>query len=199
MLKAEDCGMDTTIDETGHEYGRWRVLSPAVRPNDSKSEGAWWLCECQCSLKTRKAIRGGTLRNGLTKSCGCLRIEKAKLPRKADAPFCAVLGKIRQSATKRELAFDLSLDQIKSLVVSECEYCGAKPSNTDKRLQRYYKFAYNGIDRVDNTLGYVTGNVVPCCRICNTAKMRQSREQFLGWVERVHHRALERMGRSWQT
>jgi hypothetical protein len=29
-----------------------------------------------------------------------------------------------------------------------------------------------GIDRVDNSIGYVTSNIVPCCQICNMMNTR---------------------------
>ena len=50
-------------------------------------------------------------------------------------------------------------------------------------------FIYNGIDRLDPTRGYIAKNVVPCCKTCNVAKLRMSREEFLNWVWRVaaHH------------
>ena len=40
-----------------------------------------------------------------------------------------------------------------------CRYCGGKLEASGV-----------GLDRKDNTLGYVTSNVVPCCRTCNILK-----------------------------
>lgn len=41
---------------------------------------------------------------------------------------------------------------------------------------------YNGLDRVDSNLGYVAGNVVPCCRWCNQAKSSRPVGEFLTWL-----------------
>ena len=38
---------------------------------------ARWLCECLCNKHTRLIIDGANLRNGVTKSCGCLKSELA--------------------------------------------------------------------------------------------------------------------------
>jgi hypothetical protein len=58
------------IDETGHRYGRFTVLERF--PVKNKSE-AYWKCRCDCGVEV--VVRGSNLRNGSSKSCGCLRAE----------------------------------------------------------------------------------------------------------------------------
>ena len=36
----------------------------------------------------------------------------------------------------------------------------------------------NGIDRINSSLGYVDGNVVPCCGTCNKMKMAMDESDF---------------------
>jgi len=58
------------IDETGNRHGRLTVIER------SKSDvKAFWLCECECGNKT--IVVGTQLRNGHTRSCGCLQREAA--------------------------------------------------------------------------------------------------------------------------
>lgn len=57
------------IDITGKKYGRLTVLKEA----GTRKWKVYWLCLCECG-KT-KEINGGALKNGKTKSCGCLRSE----------------------------------------------------------------------------------------------------------------------------
>jgi len=53
-------------DETGKTYGRLRVLGRG----ENIGWLAGWICQCRCGkLKT---ILGASLRNGNTRSCGCL-------------------------------------------------------------------------------------------------------------------------------
>jgi hypothetical protein len=47
-------------------------------------------------------------------------------------------------------------------------------------------FVYNGLDRVDNTLGYLPGNVVACCTQCNGAKLNYTQEEFLFWANQLY-------------
>jgi hypothetical protein len=43
-------------------------------------------------------------------------------------------------------------------------------------------FLHNGIDRLDNALGYTTANSVPCCKPCNQAKNDRSVDEFRDWA-----------------
>jgi len=36
-----------------------------------------------------------------------------------------------------------------------------------------------GIDRIDNSKGYIEGNMVPCCKICNWMKSDKSSIDFI--------------------
>ena len=56
-------------NEIGNVYGRLTVLERAEKPQ-GRPKGAYWLCQCECGNK--KVVRGADLRNGGTKSCGCL-------------------------------------------------------------------------------------------------------------------------------
>ena len=54
------------IDETGNRHGRLSVTARA----DSTKRGAQWSCVCDCG--NRVDVSGSQLRNGKTRSCGCL-------------------------------------------------------------------------------------------------------------------------------
>lgn len=51
-----------------------------------------------------------------------------------------------------------------------CHYCG--------------KDGPNGIDRIDNQIGYTKENCVPACKHCNYVKGDLSREDFATWTNR---------------
>ena len=64
-------------------------------------------------------------------------------------------------------------------------YCGNIPKNTYSR-SKYYKAAYNGIDRVDSTKGYTKDNVVSCCRSCNMAKAELTVTEFFKHIKQIY-------------
>ena len=60
--------------------------------------------------------------------------------------------KLQQSAKSRGLEFNLSYTSVKNIMRANKCYFTGKPLTNETR----------SVDRVDNTKGYVTGNVVAC-------------------------------------
>lgn len=74
-LRAKRVSEAITIDLTGQRFGRLTVLEK-VNYNDTPQKcEAKWRCKCDCGNIVE--VRGTSLRNGSTKSCGCLHREKA--------------------------------------------------------------------------------------------------------------------------
>lgn len=57
-------------DITGQQFGRLTVLAYAGARNGRR----YWLCRCKCGNGSQ--VHTKNLRNGNTKSCGCLNVEK---------------------------------------------------------------------------------------------------------------------------
>jgi len=74
---------------------------------------------------------------------------------------------------KRRL-FELSFEEFDSTVKDPCYYCGIVQ---DK--------GFNGIDRMDQTQGYVIENCVSCCKLCNFMKGAVDNITFLQRVEHI--------------
>ena len=66
------------------------------------------------------------------------------------------------------IQFDLTLEDFKNIIFKDCTYCGAKPKNVSERNRNLR--LHNGIDRMDNSMGYFITNIVPCCSVCNSIK-----------------------------
>lgn len=89
-------------------------------------------------------------------------------------------------AKSRGYEWSLSDEQVRHLIFAPCHYCGTSGGNTCWRYDRTAPpVRYNGIDRMDNARGYVTGNVVPCCAPCNRAKGDLPYADFVEWLDRV--------------
>lgn len=59
------------IDLTGQKFGRLTVLS---RAESNDPDRTYWHCQCDCSTLTK--VYGICLKDGNSKSCGCLKKEK---------------------------------------------------------------------------------------------------------------------------
>lgn len=68
------------IDMKGRVYGRLTVLERGPNSSEGKTR---WLCQCACGKI--KLIRGSSLRDGFTSSCGCLGLENSIVARKRSA------------------------------------------------------------------------------------------------------------------
>ena len=66
------------INEEGNAYTRLTVIKrgPDKLQTDGKFRAQWW-CECNCGFLC-VLVLGKQLRNGRTKSCGCIRKEKSR-------------------------------------------------------------------------------------------------------------------------
>ena len=59
--------MSKTIEvPIGKKFNRWEVIG-----NTGKG---YWLCKCECG--TIRGVRFDTLESNMSKSCGCLKMEK---------------------------------------------------------------------------------------------------------------------------
>ena len=155
---------------SGKKFGRWLVLTVAGQQGSSRTYS--WNCVCECG--TTKVVNGQSLRTGHSKSCGCLVIDTNRtlnsLP-PGEARRRAILQTYKQSAKERHHEWSLTTQQFDSLIFGKCYYCSSPP--------------INGIDRLNNTIGYVTGNVVSCCKVCNYAKNVMSLDEFIQWIKKV--------------
>lgn len=88
--------------------------------------------------------------------------------------------------------FHLSFDQFNKLISSDCFYCGQAPQESKSsrwRRSEHKKqpsLKYNGIDRVDSSIGYTIENTVPACSMCNIMKNIYSQEDFLNHISKIY-------------
>lgn len=142
----------------------WTVI--AIRPRGLKS---MVLARCVCG-KVRE-VRGRTIRDQTSKNCGCKKADKVRGRSRIagrDGAKLVLYSRYKRTAKRFGRKFDLSFDEFIEVASTDCFYCGLAPSNVSRRQQS--RFFYNGIDRVDNRLGYENSNVVACCTMCNTHK-----------------------------
>lgn len=173
--------------EPGEKFGRLTVLEViAARPEA--------LVRAGCACGTTKIIRRRSVVSGHTGSCGCAqRAAATKLGKARAKPGLAAVNWLirvyKRAARVKFHAFSLTHAEFEKLVKQPCHYCGAAPSrSTPGSVSAYGELVYNGLDRRDNTGGYTTENVVPCCTVCNFRKGADSEANFLGWARLVASR-----------
>lgn len=171
----------------------------AVRCLDKKNSKGNYIWECICDCGGKKDVGVSYLTSKHTTSCGCSLFKMRKLfgfeyggHNRKDfglSNFLDLYRRYKRGANKRNIIFNLNLEQFKSIIVNNCFYCNASPNHTYK--PNFYSkinglFVHNGIDRLDNTKGYEISNCVACCTGCNFCKGKFSKEEFLNIVKKIY-------------
>jgi hypothetical protein len=181
--KIKSCGCERYKSENliGQKFGKLTVISSAGK----NQYGIYlWNCICDCDVNGDKKVIvcGSNLKNGNTKSCGCIR-RKLK---KGQAALNSLFSNYKVKAKKKGIIFELDIETFKFLTQKDCIYCGKKPCNISNAPNSKDKYIYTGIDRVDSSKGYIEGNVVPACRQCNQAKSDFTLEEHYTWIEQSY-------------
>jgi hypothetical protein len=167
-------------DLVGQRFGMLTVVE-AVGIRKSRSI---WKCLCDCGHE--KEVQISKLRGGGVRSCGCLRNTPGGYHLGlGESTRNTVIRSYQDNALHHNLVWEISKEQTIKLLAGNCYYCGCPPSRVRKNPHKYGSFTYNGIDRLDNSKGYIEGNVVSCCTLCNYKKHQMSFQEFFNWVTRV--------------
>lgn len=126
------------------------------------------------------------------KSCGCMQSKRSRrvagsgrrTPEGTRVEINNLISIYKSNARKRGISFDLTYTQFETLVDSECYFCGDIGGNT-LRKRGYNDYNYTGIDRIDNSVGYLPSNCIPCCSWCNRAKNNGTLENFVDKCRKV--------------
>lgn len=172
----------------GQRFGRLTARSVAMKSSRTSNRATQWLCTCDCG--TERVIARSSLTAGLTRSCGCLAEEHLSTVRLPGglASMRRQVVRYKKQAIERGLPWELSESDCMAMFTADCHYCGTPPGNFSRPTHgsTHGGCFYNGIDRVDSDCGYVAGNVVTSCFICNRAKSVLGYRAFVDWVQRCH-------------
>jgi hypothetical protein len=182
-------GKTTFKDRIGERYGRLLVLSKAP----SKHGYARWNCVCDCGRY--KEVSGTSLQQEKIKSCGCLRKETCALRASinsennkllpGESAFLLLYNVYKHNAEIKKREFSLTTEQFRELTSGTCVYCGLPPSSRYQTASKNGGYIYNGVDRINNSIGYVLENCATCCKTCNWMKRVQTTDEFISACQRV--------------
>ena len=82
----------------------------------------------------------------------------------------------KAGAIRRGYSFELTREDFLSVLMGDCRYCAKKEAM--------------GIDRLDNSLGYLISNCVPCCTHCNRMKWAHNEDFFLSHITKIYQNKM---------
>lgn len=146
----------------GDRFGKATVINTRINYHGHTVAG------CRCDCGGTFSATGARLRARKVTQCPkcsrpVLETGERKLRQRESAYRCR--------AIQRGYEWSLTRDLFRDLLVGACHYCGITSAG--------------GIDRKDNSIGYIETNSVACCADCNYAKLNKTEAQFLAWLLRL--------------
>ena len=168
------------INEIGHKYGRLTVIERIGSNQDKK---ALWKCKCDCGNEI--ITTGKNLRNGLVRSCGCLKSFK-----ESEIALLLINNKIKFSREYsfsdlkdlQPLRFDFAIFNTQKKLIGLIEYNGEQHYLTKER-GRYTIDQIEKIQQHDKMKeGYCKKHNIPLL-ILN--RNNYSENLILNWIKNI--------------
>jgi hypothetical protein len=188
--------MSKRLDLIGKKFGKLTVIKRTKlilkRIRSGRAENLQEY-ECLCDCGEIKLVTCHDLKRVLkgsgTSSCGC---SMRKVSGNWSSAFNIVWKNYVCHAKRANRDFKLTKEEFFSLTSSNCHYCGVAPHliKKTKSKRNPTTYTYNGIDRVDNNIGYVYSNCVSCCEVCNRMKLTMGLYIFLEHIKRIYKHSI---------
>ncbi len=206
LRKIENKYIDIAI---GERFNKLVAIKPGKIIRVAKTIRRYWFFRCDCEQIKELDIR--SVKTQLVKSCGCLKSEPTRSNRihcrkpPGETSFNFLFYACKAAANNRNnIDFNLTPEQHKQIILQACYYCGTLPSPFNVYLKKDGTFRrnaghkdvmddtielawiyINGVDRVNNDMGYFVENCVPCCFDCNEMKNNRIENDFISHVNKI--------------
>lgn len=87
----------------------------------------------------------------------------------------------KSSANRRGINFDITQEEFNSFNNNNCHYCNDMINGI-------------GIDRLNNNIGYIIENCVPCCSYCNKMKLNLDINFFINQCNKIVNNYKDTVG-----
>ena len=157
-------------DLTGRRFGKLVAVSHYVTRNGSGRSKRVWVCLCDCGIETR--ANPDNLKNGTTKSCGCLRTD-----------VCLERTKHGMCGTPEYNAWAGMMARCYRISSPDYPHWGGRGVDVCKRWHDATAFLLDmgkkpegdySLDRIDNSKGYSNDN----CRWASRSQQNKNRRPF---------------------
>ena len=173
----------TRIDLSGKRFGLLKVISYS---HSDRQNCPFYICRCSCGKE--KTIKGKYLKNGDTKSCGCLR-EISGNKNLRFTGYKEIHGKffsrIVRSAKSRKLEFNITIQQVWDLFLKQNRKCSFSGMLLNFQSNTHLYDGTASLDRIDSNKGYTIDNVQWVHKKVNMMKKEMSDSEFITWCREI--------------
>ncbi len=167
----------------GKTYGRLEVQKFAGTDAWGKSE---WECKCVCGKIVTVGI--SSLNQGHQRSCGCLRkdMNNHRFWQGYGEISKDTWSSIQRGAKSRNLEFSITIEYAWELFEKQNKLCSLTGKLLSLHKHKRDKIRPTAsLDRIDNTKGYIIGNVQWVHKHVNICKHTYTNEEFIELCNQV--------------
>ena len=173
-------GKRINIPVLGIKYGQWTIISTEIKNNGANNRSTYFKVKCECGKEGWRSSYA--LKTNKTKSCkSCSKSSNFK-----NTFAHSYFRRIRKRAEKIKVNFDLNEDYLYDLYQkqkSKCNLSGVPIKFTNSWKSQSDQTA--SLDRIDNTKGYIKGNVQWVHKQINFMKGIMSQNTFIEMCNKV--------------
>lgn len=163
----------------GKRFNKLIAVKYSGKTKNNKRPKHTWLCKCDCG--NEKIILEHNLKNGHTKSCGCLTKRKNN-----NSPlykgYKGISGQkwssLKIEAKKRNIEFNITIEYIWNLFLKQDKKCALSNLNiyiySDNKIKNTAS-----LDRIDSSKGYIEDNVQWVHKNINQMKWNFKQKYFI--------------------
>ncbi len=175
----------------GQRFGRLTVqsLESVALPKSGKRH---YKATCLCDCGNVKGVFTTSLIRGTTISCRCDRTRYAKMVGVGHTSFkgfqeirLSLWNKYRLRAEERGLAFEISLESAWAVYEAQSRRCALTGEPLSFGVGYKASQTTASLDRIDNNLGYVDGNVQWVHKTINIMRNALTVDEFRAWCLKV--------------
>ncbi len=183
VLKRHNISREDKLDFIGKNFGKLTVYKRAGRDTSKKT---MWECHCGCGGS--RIVRTHDLLNGKYKDCGCAAKEQKVLEKELSG-YGNITGgyiyRVKYGAQKRNLEYSVSTEYLWDLYLKQNKKCALSGIDITILPTDNGNGQTASLDRIDNSKGYIVGNVHWVHKDINIMKCDHSVQDFHYYCDRV--------------
>lgn len=163
--------------EIGAQYGQWTIISEEIKKGSMIKGGSdrtsYWKVRCICGRETWRS--SNALVYNKTNSCkSCCKTVNSE-----NTFIVSYLNKVKRRVDKINVEFDLTPKYLEDIFIGQERKCALSGLDIYFRPNYIKNQQTASLDRIDNTKGYIKGNVQWVHKDINNMKLTHSMDYFI--------------------
>lgn len=166
----------------GYIFNHGGIIVDGPQINIGKNNKKYWKWKVRCPNCNIDTWKFSNTLVGLKYPCKRCYDNSMKIFNESPAIKKAFLS-LKNNAKARNIDVQITEKQFYNIAKNSCAYCGAEPIEKTPPKEWQKTTFLNGVDRINNAIGYTIENCAPCCEQCNWAKKDLTIQEWNNWID----------------